>query len=330
MDTFDKKFNTGLIKIKNISPVDYIAGDYSPLIWKARVNEAGNFWLPFIPVYEVQNNFNFDKMNCTAMATDNVIETDLKELSGEEINISDRFVAKAAGNTKNGNYIQYPIETIMKVGFVLESEYPEEYSETPPVWDEYYKTIPESLFKKALLELDKYKFDREFIYPTNDKDNLYQKLHEAPLKVTVCYASSDNSEEILNPLGKHNHDVAIVDAKFGSYWVIYDSYARQRGLPTLKKYAWNYQFGNAMRIKVDLKNNNTNMAVKQNYPYLLVEGNEQKLGFFLDGRMIVDQDWSKIMVQSASRLKKYEPAVPVKLDDWNSVDHANLKGELVI
>jgi len=324
-----KNFNTGLMQLENISPADFIAGDYSPLVWKSRVTEAGGFWLPFIPTYEVQNNNEIDKMNCTTMATDNVIETDIKEQENIEINISDRFVAKAAGNTKSGNYVNYPIETIMKVGFVMEDVYPEEYQIKPPTWDEYYKELTPDLFKKALAILDKYDFDREFVYPTNDKDNLYQRLHEAPLKATVCYASDANPETILNPTGKHNHDVAIVGAKYGEYWVIYDSYAWLRGLPTLKRYAWNYQFGTVMRIHVSLKNNNNHMVFKQNYPYLLVEGNEQKLGFFLDGRMIIDQDWSKIIVQSGSRLKNYVVATPVKLADWNSVPHANLKGEKI-
>lgn len=329
MNSNNPKFNTGLKQPTNLSPVDFVAGDFSPLVWKSRVTEAGGFWLPFIPTYEVQNNNGVDKMNCTAMATDNVIETDIKERENIEINVSDRFVAKASGNTKDGNYIQYPIETIMKVGFVMEDVYPEEYQIKPPTWDEYYKNITPELFKKALVVLDKYEFNREFVYPTNDKDKLYQLLHEAPLKATVCYASSSDPDDILNPNGKHNHDVAIVSAKYGEYFVIYDSYAWLRGLPTLKRYAWNYQFGAVMRIHVQLKNNNNHMTFKQNYPYLLVEGNEQKLGFFLDGQMIIDTDWSKIMVQSASRLKKYEPAIPVKLIDWNSVKRVNLKGELI-
>jgi hypothetical protein len=278
-------------------------------------------------VYEVQNDFGVDKMNCTAMATDNAIETDHKERTGIEINISDRFVSKIAGNTKDGNFIHYPIEAIMREGFVSEEEYPEVYKNQPPTWEEYHEEIPNSIKELGKKRLEDYNFNREFIYPANDKDNLYQRLHESPLKVTVRYAADEDPEKILNPIGKTNHDVIIVSAKFGEYWVIFDSYAWQRGWPTLKRYAWNYQFGSVMRIYVELKNNNKHMTFKQNYPYLLVEGGEQKLGFFLDGRMIVDKDWSKIMVQSASRLKKYEPAIPVKLADWNSVPHVNLKGE---
>ena len=322
-----KEFNSGLIQLLHRSPLDFIAGDFSPLKWAERTNEEKGFWLNFIPVYEVQNDFNIDKMNCTTMATDNAIETDKKELDGKEINISDRFVTVLSGNTKWGNYVNYPIEAIMKKGFVLENEYPEEYKNLPTTWDEYYKPITVDLLIKGLKESDNYSFDYEFVDGVNDRDTLYQKLHEAPLKATVRYDSSANPEEILNPIGKHNHDILIVGAKYGSYWIIFDSYAWQRGWPTLKRYAWNYQFGSVMRIKVELKNNNTTMVFKQNYPYLLVEGNEQKLGFILDGRMITDQDWSKIMVQSASRLKRYEPAIPLKLVDWNSVPHINLKGE---
>jgi hypothetical protein len=321
------KFNTGLRELLFRSPQDFIAGDYSPLVWEKRTDEEKGFWLSFVPVYEVQNDNGVDKMNCTTMATDNVIEIDIKK-QAEEINISDRFVSVISGNTKDGNFVHYPIEAIMKKGFVLENEYPEEYKTPPPTWEEYYQDVPQGTLDKALEVLDKYSFDREFIDAVNDPDSLYQKLHEAPLKATVRYASSENPEDILNPKGKHNHDIVIVSARYGEYWVIFDSYAWLRGLPTLKKYAWNYQFGSVMRIKVELKNNNTNMIFKQNYPYLLVEGESQKLGFFLDGRMIID-DWVKILVQSASRLKRYEPAIPVKLVDFDSVPHANLKGELI-
>jgi len=327
MKNNEAKFNTGLKILEHIPPTEFIAGDYSPLVWKARTNEEKGFWLNYIPKYEVQNDFGVDKMNCTTMATDNEIETDLKEKTGIEINISDRFVSKISGNTKDGNYVNYPIEAIMREGFVSEEKYPEEYLNQPPEWDEYYKEIPAELKKEALKVLEKYKFDREFIYPVSDKENLYQRLHESPLKATVRYAADEDPNKILNPIGKTNHDVIIVGAKFGEYWIIFDSYAWQRGMTTLKRYAWNYQFGTVMRIYVELKTNNTHMVFKQNYPYLLVEGSGQKLGFFLDGRLIIDADWSKILVQSASRLKRYEPAIPVKLADWNSVPHVNLKGE---
>lgn len=329
MSSENKQFNSGLILLDNLSPSFYIGGDLSPLVWESITNEEKRFWLNFIPAYEVQNNNGVDKMNCTAMATNNFIETFLKQQTGIEINISDRFVAKAAGNTKYGNYVHYPIEAIKKSGFALEEEYPEEYSIQPPSWVEYYKEIPKDTLTKALPILNIYDFDYEFLSPLLTSEDLYIKLHEAPLKTTVAYASSGNPEDILNPTGKYNHDVIVVDAVYGKYWVIYDSYAWQRGLPTLKRYAWNYKFGTVMRINIKLKNNNNNMIFKQNYPYLLVEGNEQKLGFFLDNQMIIDEDWSKIMVQSASRLKRYEPAIPVKLIDWNSVKHVNLKGELI-
>lgn len=328
MENKKEKFNTGLKILEHISPREFIAGDFSPLIWRARTDEEKGFWLNFIPKYEVQNDFGVDKMNCTTMATDNSIETDLKEQNGIEINISDRFVSVIAGNTKSGNFVNAPIEAIMQMGFVMEDRYPEEYKNQPPSWDEYYKGITSDLEIDARVVLDNYQFDREFV-TDKESDNLYQKLHEAPLKATVLYASAEDPETILNPKGKNNHDIIIVGAKYGEYWIVYDSYAWQRGWPTLKRYAWNYQFGTVMRIHVELKNNNTTMIFKQNYPYLLVEGNEQKFGFFLDGELVVENDWSKILVQSASRLKRYEPAIPLKLIDWNSVPHVNLKGEPV-
>ena len=71
------------------------------------------------------------------------------------------------------------------------------------------------------------------------------------------------------------------------------------------------------------------MVFKQNYPYLLVEGNSQYIGFYLDGKLVIDEDWSKIIVQSASRLKDTNRQFPVKLADWNSIPHVNLKGQTI-
>lgn len=324
----DKEFNSGLIEKTEISPVDFIAGDYSPLVWTKRVDASCGFWKNFVPVREVQNDNGIDKMNCTTMATDNFIETDIKEKTGIELNVSDRFVAKVSGNSKWGNYVNYPIEAIMRLGFVLEEEYPEEYKINPPSWDEYYKEITSDLFKKALPRLSEYEFDREFIL-NKDNENLYERLKESPMKVTVSYASAADPETILNPTSKINHDVLIIGAEYGKYWEIYDSYSWLVGQPTIKRYDWNYQFGTVMRIHIKLKNNNNYMIFKQNYPYLLVEGNSQYIGFYLDGKLVIDEDWSKIIVQSASRLKRYEPAIPVKLADWNSIPHVNLKGETI-
>ena len=112
------------------------------------------------------------------MATDNFIETDIKEKTGIELNVSDRFVAKVSGNSKWGNYVNYPIEAIMRLGFVLEEEYPEEYKINPPSWDEYYKEITPTFIKKALPRLNNYEFDREFIL-NKDNENLYERLKEA-------------------------------------------------------------------------------------------------------------------------------------------------------
>lgn len=314
-------FNTGLIQ-SSIPPTAYIAGEFSPIAGHKRANEATGFWKNYLPKPELQNSNGFDEMNCTIRATENCFEVEYKFATGLDIDWSDRFVSKTSGNTKDGNYVHKPAEAIKEFGLVLEPEYPNQ----APNWEEYYKDIPEIIKNKAKDILQTYNFDREFIFPSTDPELLYQKLMENPLGVTVRYASSADPNEILNPTGIQNHMVMIYGAKYGEYWEIFDHYEWQRGKGVTKRYAWNYAFGSALRFFLTKKSNSQYMF-KQNYPYLLVEGNEQILGFYLDGKLVIDSDWSKILVQSASRLKRYEPAIPITLQQFNSIPHTNLKGE---
>jgi len=88
--------------------------------------------------------------------------------------------------------------------------------------------LPSDIPPKAILCLDDYEFNREFIYPSDNPENLYNRLSESPIGVTVRYASDANTETILNPSGTQNHNVLIVGAKYKEYWIIYDSYSWQK------------------------------------------------------------------------------------------------------
>lgn len=317
------EFNTGL-KISTIPPTAFIAGEFSPMFGHRRATEDTGFWKNYLPKAEVQNANGFDEMNCTIRATQNCLEVEYKFATGLDMDWSDRHVSKTSGNTRDGNYVHIPAEAIKEFGMVKEEEYPNQ----APNWEVYYQAIPSNVAIKAKELTNVYDVDREFIFPSTDPELLYQKLLENPLGVTVRYASSEDPNEILNPSGIQNHMVMVYGAKHGEYWEIFDHYEWQRGKGVTKRYAWNYPFGTALRFFLTKKNNSTFMF-KQNYPYLLVEGSEQRLGFYLDGKLVIDEDWSKILVQSASRLKRYEPAIPVKLVDFNSVPHVNLKGEAI-
>jgi len=320
------EFNTGL-KLAPLPLNAFVAGTFSPLIGHRRANEATGFWKNYLPTPEVQNSNNWDEMNCTIRATLNCLEVDYKFQTGTEINWSDRFVSKTSGNTKDGNYVHKPAEAIKEKGNVLETEYPNQ----APNWDVYYQTIPTEVLEKGKTFLKDFTVDREFIFPSQDHELLYQMLMENPLGVTVRYASSANPEDILNPQGTQNHMVMIYGAKKGEYWEIFDHYAWFVGGTVKKRYAWNYPFGSALRFHLTKKSNLPYMF-KENHPYLLVEGNEQKFGFFLDGKMRVADtkaDWSVLRENSDSRLGRHEIAKPVTLEQWNSVPHVNMKGESI-
>ncbi len=322
--TMDEQFNTGLITLEHIPPNVYIAGEYTPIYSHRRSNEATDFWKNYLPVAEVQNANGFDEMNCTTRATLNCLEIDYKFQTGLNIDWSDRFVSKTSGNTKDGNFVHKPAEAIKEFGILLETEYPNKASD----WNDYYKTLTEQLLNVAKVEFKDYNIDPEFIFPSNDPELLYQALMENPIGVTVRYASSADPNEILNPQGKQNHMVTIFSSKYEKYWEIFDHYEWQRGKGVIKRYDWNYPFGSALRFHLNKKIPSM-YTFKQNYPYLLVEGSEQKLGMFLDGQMVIYDNKIDTLVNSASRLKRYEPPIAVTLSDWNSVTHVNGKGDKI-
>jgi len=72
------------------------------------------------------------------------------------------------------------------------------------------------------------------------------------------------------------------------------------------------------------------LKLKENHPYLLVEGKEQKLAVAINGRLVIYDDWSQTRENSASRANKFIPAIPLTLAQWNSVPKVNGKGETII
>jgi hypothetical protein len=299
--------NYGLIQEKQ-KPFDWLVGGFTPL-GAGDINPSGD-WNKYLPVIEYQNNGGWDRWACVTYAILNCLEILYKYKTSTEINWSDRFSAKVGGTKIGvGAYVSTVFDAMRNTGLVLERDYPD-----TNIQSDYYQDIPQEVMDKVI----KYDIYREWILP-NDKDVVYENLRQAPMPVTVCAAGGTG---ILNPTGKHNHLVSLINAEYGQYWEIYDHYTQ-----SLKKYAWEYRFGSILKPTFNIKIET--MKVINNQLYLLVQGKEQVLAMGLDGKLMIFDDWSKAIINSASREKKYVIPTPVTLDSWNSVEHINSKGELI-
>ena len=166
--------NRGVIEGKR--DTDYVAG---VLPYKVR-NPSGD-WTPFLPAPENQFSNHADSQACVTFSALNSIECQTKFLTGQEVNYSDRFIAKMSGTTPQGNTLYTVADTIRKLGLVWETDYP-----TPPDfdWNTYYASVPPELITKALLWLNDWSLAYEWIEPVT-ADNLIYHLKHAPLQIVI-------------------------------------------------------------------------------------------------------------------------------------------------
>src|SRR5207247_8242189 len=109
------------------------------------LNPSGD-WTAYLPSAENQSTHIVDTMACVTFSCLNVIETQIKFLTGREVNFSDRFIAKLSGTTQQGNTVQNVLDAIRKYGLVLEEEWPTDLNFN---WDQYYAPVPDEVIKKA-------------------------------------------------------------------------------------------------------------------------------------------------------------------------------------
>lgn len=292
------------------SPNDWIAGGYTPL--GRKIYQIDSNWTDLLPVVEYQNRGGFDRMACSVYWYLNALEMLHLRITGKEANFSDRFLAKASGTTKEGNYMVNPPDTARKIGLVYESDYPDVLTD----WDDYYKDIPQEIYDKALKFLDEWELYREWVVVTPDFIRL--ALQEAPLGALVKYASGNG---ILNPTGKYDHFVTIFNIT-DKYYEIFDHYTQSR-----KKYSIKYEFGAVMKPYLTPKNN-IPMKIKNNALVFKTQGQGHNFGVFVDNKLMIGSTDDVIGVWSM-RNKDFNNKVSVTLEDWNKLEHYNLKGEKI-
>jgi hypothetical protein len=148
-------------------------------------NPSGD-WSPYFVEKERQHSNNVDTQACVSFSGTTLLEMQIKQQTGVEVNFSDRFLAKMSGTTPYGNWLYVVGDTIRNTGLVLESEWGK-----PPGndwgWNEYYASIPPEVMNKAQNFLEKYIVNYEILdVRFGDKVTLIRKhLKHAPLWVVI-------------------------------------------------------------------------------------------------------------------------------------------------
>jgi hypothetical protein len=189
------KENTGVLIGQR--DTDFIAGI---LPYEVR-NEKGD-WRPHLVKEEKQYSENVDTMGCVSFSMNNCLEIQHKHQTGEEVNFSDRFLAKMSETTPQGNYLYKVADAVRKYGLITEEQWP-----TPPAytWASYYADIPQEVKDKA----QKMEMGYEWITPS--KNDLLYHLKHAPIQIVI-------------PEPHPNHAVVLVAIE-GDKAFYFDTYA---------------------------------------------------------------------------------------------------------
>lgn len=314
--------NYGLIPEPKIRAKDWRFGAVSGSP-KAVLSEDGNY-LDYLPNFEIQAGVYFDTKACVSFSALNCLEIIFRAKGWGEKNFSDRALAKMSDTTKDGNYLSKVAETIRKEGIVPDADWDWNPNQRNPVydWDDFYKAVPSEVEMKAKRWLNDFKMTWEWV----SLDNLKEALKYGPLQVTV-YAWNKKQDGIYpNPKNKYrNHAVTLVNYKEGEYWQIFDHYDT-----SIKRLAWDYEFGHALRFTV-------NKRIKDNMPTdlendILVQDVEDSGAFalHLDGKLLVD-DTDKLL---ATWLMRNDGDVAgktaaIKAAEWDKFEKRDLKGNKI-
>jgi len=315
-------YNTGLI-IKKPQPQDWRVGSVSG--FDSAVLQKDHNWHEYLPIKENQFSRHFDTMGCVSFSALNCLEMLQKRKYGNEVNWSDRWLAKVSGTTRRGNWLQSVADTIRHTGLLLESEYPYPRQEAGFDWDDFYKDVPLSMFEEAGDFLKEYEVTYEWVDIRN-RDNLLYSLRFTPLQVTGVFPSHRKAVDGIIPReeGLHTHAYTIYGGKYGEYFDVFDHYTVEK-----KKIAWDFDLGiNAMRYNLTKLTDKPmeKPEIENNTLVQLVEGHGG-FGFFLDGDIIID-DLANVLATNEMRNKEQRTKALTQ-EQWDMFDKVNLKGEPV-
>ncbi|MCK5061754.1 hypothetical protein KAR28_04335 [Candidatus Parcubacteria bacterium] len=336
--------NYGLI-VADPKPTDYKFGGANGVLDTIYIPE-GN-WLSYLPENELQHGVYFDTMACVSFSANNCLEIYLNYMLAHnlipikaltflktngyinpvtgKVNLSDRFLAKTSGTTREGNYNFRVMDALRFFGSVPEHVWPYPREQKTPVfdWDDYYKPIWREVYDLGL-EFKKY---FEIYTEVAFADQFEEALKRSPLQINIHAFGKIVNGVYQRTTARLDHAITLVDIDLMQLRYIYDHY-----LPHIKNMAPDYIFSHfAYKITVANKIINNPMILKKNYLYKLVEGKEGKLGLAVDNNKLVvntsEAEKFNVFMEALARNdgSMENKIISVGLADWQSCEHFNLK-----
>src|SRR5688572_17774217 len=106
--------NKNLGVLVGIRETDYVAGT---IPYEVRV-PLGD-WRPYVPKEERQYSDNVETNGCVSFSMNNLLEMQHKQQTGQEVNFSDRALAKMSGtNPDQGNYLYKVADEVRNSGLL--------------------------------------------------------------------------------------------------------------------------------------------------------------------------------------------------------------------
>ena len=249
---------------------DYVAGTTSPLKPEFKTWD----WVPYLPSEERQSSKVFDALACVSFSALNCLEAQLNwylannklpettkrflyengYIVDEKVNLSDRFLAKASGTTKNGNYLQKVADTLRHFGAVPEHLWA--WDKETFDWNAYYGEIPGEVKEQGLRFLEHFDISYQWLFGAGYDDY----LQYAPIQ-TALYTCPGWNNPPVEWCGATTSNHAVM--KYDNY-TIFDTYE-----PFNKVLSGAYEIPWRMQIIITPK--------KLTFMKLVIKGTEQYL-----------------------------------------------------
>lgn len=268
--------NTGVIIVPP-APSDFHAGAETGIA-AVTLEPTGN-WSKYLPDEESQWRNLLDSFACVSFSAANSIETLLnraiakKTLPAEhlaflknegyidpatnKVNVSDRFIAKSSGTTKNGNSLPAVGDALRHKGAVPEVEWPwPDMDDTTPYeekWSRYYAEIPEHIVAKGKRFAALFDVQYQWVLVgTYNAAKLQEALPAGPVQIAAAVCSPWNSTEGMQPIQGcgcgTQHATTIYGRETDGSWNDFDHYKSYR-----KLLASNYCIPYALQYAVTAK-----------------------------------------------------------------------------
>lgn len=191
-------------------------------------------WDEFLPIPEEQDKY-LQTEACTSFNTLKAVQALEKQAFGDVTNWADRFLAKIANTTPQGNDPYAVAEALRKHGVPYEQDWP--YTEAQNTWDTFYSPLSLDIIVQAQTKF-RGSFDFGHQYIGTDPQSMMNALRFSPLGATVYAWNLSDENGIYHRDGlPSEHWTMIYGFVEGQYWKVLDSY-----MPFIKKLAWDFTF----------------------------------------------------------------------------------------